>query len=114
MRRLFKGEAVDEAATGATIRKVLQETGELIDPHTAVAMTAAGRLGRKSGATSAPVVVLSTAHPAKFPEAVSKVTGVTPQLPRGVAGLSDKPERFDRLPAEAETIKAYVRAFAEG
>ena len=57
---------------------------------------------------------LSTAHPAKFPDDVAKATGVAPTLPRGSASLAAKSERFDRLPAEAETIKAYVRAFAEG
>jgi threonine synthase len=38
---------------------------------------------------------------------------VTPVLPRGAADLAGRPERYDRLPAETETIKAYVRAFAE-
>ena len=41
-------------------------------------------------------------------------TGETPVMPRTAAHLAGKPERFDRLPADAETIKAYVRAFAEG
>jgi threonine synthase len=75
-----------------------------------VALSALRRAERFGG----PVVVMSTAHAAKFPEAVAKACGVTPELPRGVADLAGRPERFDRLPAEAETIKAYVRAFAEG
>jgi threonine synthase len=58
-------------------------------------------------------VVLATAHAAKFPEDVARASGVTPGLPRAVDGLARRPERFDRLPAEPETIKAYVRAFAE-
>ena len=62
---------------------------------------------------SRPVVVLSTAHAAKFPEDVAKACGASPDLPRGVANLADRRERYDRLPAEAETIKAYVRAFSE-
>jgi threonine synthase len=44
---------------------------------------------------------------------VARASGVTPTLPRGAADLASRRERFDRLPAEAETIKAYVRAFAE-
>ncbi len=60
----------------------------------------------------APLVTLSTAHPAKFPEAVPAATGVTPTSPRAALALADRPERFDRLPADAEAIKAYVRAFA--
>jgi threonine synthase len=109
MRALFRGASVSEDDTAREILRTLNETGELVDPHTAVALAALRRMP-----LDAPVVVMSTAHAAKFPEAVAKACGVTPSLPRGVADLADRPERFDRLPAEAETIKAYVRAFSEG
>jgi len=109
MLQLFRGASVSEADTARAIVSTLNETGELVDPHTAVALAALHRADGLDG----PVVVMSTAHPAKFPEAVAKASGVTPDLPRGVAGLAGRPERFDRLPAEAETIKAYVRAFSE-
>jgi threonine synthase len=59
-------------------------------------------------------VVLSTAHPAKFPDDVAEASGVTPDLPRGAANLADRPERFDRLAADADAIKTFVRTFAEG
>jgi threonine synthase len=91
-----------------TIVSTLNETGELIDPHTAVAVAALSHV-----ALDGPTVVLSTAHPAKFPEDVTKASGVEPALPRGEARHADRSERFDRLPGEADTIKAYVRAFAE-
>jgi threonine synthase len=74
-----------------------------------VGLCALGRAKDMAG----PVVVMSTAHAAKFPEAVGRTTGVAPALPPGVADLASRPERFDHLPADAETIKAYVRAFAE-
>jgi threonine synthase len=109
MRKLFRGVGVDEAATSQAIRSTLETTGELIDPHTAVAVAALARVEAVPG----PVVLLSTAHAAKFPEDVARVSGVTPELPRGAADLADRPERFGRLPAEAETIKGYVRSFAE-
>jgi len=109
MRELFRGVGVSEDETTRAIVSTLNETGELIDPHTAVAVAALRHVGDLTG----PVVVLSTAHPAKFPEDVAKASGVTPALPRGSASLADRPERYDRLPAEPETIKAYVRAFAE-
>jgi threonine synthase len=108
MQEIFTGVAVGEDETARTILSTLNETGELIDPHTAVAVAALRR-----SALEAPAVVLSTAHPAKFPEDVAKASGVTPQLPRGAASLAGRDERFDRLPADADTIKAYVRAFAE-
>ena len=108
MRELFRGASVSEDDTARTMLRTLNETGELIDPHTAVAVSAL----RRADGIEGPVVVMSTAHPAKFPEAVAKACGVTPELPRGVGGLTSRPERFDQLPADAETIKAYVRAFA--
>ena len=110
MREIFSGMSVDEPQTARTILSVLNETGELIDPHTAVGVAAASRTVLLDPTT--PLVVLSTAHPAKFPEAVMAASGQTPYAPRGTADLAARPERFDRLPADAETVKAYVRAFA--
>jgi threonine synthase len=109
MRALFRGVGIGEDETLRAIVATLNETGELIDPHTAVAVAALRRVPDLEG----PVVVLSTAHAAKFPEDVARASGVTPELPRGAANLAALVERFDRLPAESETIKAYVRAFAE-
>jgi threonine synthase len=109
MQAVFTGIAIGEDETLRTIVSTLNETGELIDPHTAVAVAALRHVD-----LDGPTVVLSTAHAAKFPEDVAKASGVTPALPRGVASLADRPERFDRLPGDADTIKAYVRAFAEG
>ena len=109
MQAVFIGVAIGEAETARTILSTLNETGNLIDPHTAVAVAALRHVELEG-----PTVVMSTAHPAKFPEDVAKASGVTPDLPRGVASLADREETFDRLPGEAETIKAYVRAFSEG
>jgi threonine synthase len=109
MRALFDGQAVDEAQTSATIRSTLEQTGELIDPHTAVAMTAAQRVRARS---EAPLIVLSTAHPAKFPEAVLEAAGAEPRLPAAAVGLNARAEHYDRLPNDADAIKAYLRRFA--
>lgn len=108
MQQTFTGVAIGEDETVATIVSTLDETGELIDPHTAVAMAAL-----KHVTLDGPTVVLSTAHAAKFPEDVEKAAGVCPALPRGVASLADKPERFERIAGDAAAIKAYMRGFAE-
>jgi threonine synthase len=109
MRELFRGVAVSEDEIRRTILATLNETGELIDPHTAVAVAGQGKVA----GLDAPIVVLSTAHPAKFPEDVAEAAGVAPDLPRGAASLATRAERFGRLPADAAAIKAHVRAFAE-
>jgi threonine synthase len=112
MRTLFCGDAVDEAETSAEIAQTLKDTGEIIDPHTAVAMRAARRVQAERSDSSIPVIVLSTAHPAKFPEAVREAAGVEPRLPLAAVGLDTKTETFDRLPADAGAVKAYLRTFA--
>jgi threonine synthase len=107
MRALFSGQTVSEAETSQAMAQALKETGELIDPHTAVGYAAARRIER--GAT--PLIVLSTAHPAKFPEAVEAATGQAPALHPRAKDLYALPEAIDRLPAEIEAVKAYVRGF---
>ena len=94
LRKLFTGEAVDEPQTAATMAATLVETGELIDPHTAVAMAAA----KRAGTMATPLVVLSTAHPAKFPEAVEAATGQGAGDPSPLEGPV-RPPRTHRPPA---------------
>ena len=109
MRETFVGASVGEGDTGRTILATLNQTGELIDPHTAVAVAAFNRLRDLAD----PVIILSTAHAAKFPEAVLAASGETPVTPRKAQALAAKPERFDRLPADVAAISDYVRAFAQ-
>ena len=109
LQGMFASATIDDGEVLATIASTHAQTGQVIDPHTAVAVAAL----RRNPETPGPVVVLSTAHPAKFPEDVARATGAAPPLPLGVDDLGGRPERFERLPAEPDTIKGYVRAFAE-
>jgi threonine synthase len=114
MRALFDAVAIGEDETAAAMARTLAETGAFIDPHTAVAVAGAQRAwgSLMTSGDATPLVILSTAHPAKFPEAVAAATGAAPAVPPAVAALASLPERIDRLPAEAEAVKAYVRRFA--
>ena len=109
MRGLFVGAAVSEAETARTIRATLEATGELVDPHTAVGLAAAARIGPADPAT--PLVTLSTAHPAKFPDAVAGAAGVPAPKPAAVAHMAQRPEVFDRIAADVNAAKTYVREF---
>jgi threonine synthase len=98
--------ADDEETLGA-IRRVHAETGRLIDPHTAVAVAAAEKLRVPAGA---PVVVLSTAHPAKFPDAVQRATGQIPPLPPRLRDLMDRPEKMTVLPPDKSLVRDFIAA----
>jgi threonine synthase len=112
MRGLFTGAAVSEAETARTILATRNETGELVDPHTAVGLAAAARIGPADPAT--PLVALATAHPAKFPEAVEAAAGVAPPIPASVARMAQRRERFEPIATDVEAAKRYVREFVQG
>jgi threonine synthase len=105
IRRTFDADRVDEAETAATIRQTYAALKLLIDPHTAVAMTAT-----RKARTDADVVVLATAHPAKFPEAVEQATAVKPQLPERLRWILTAPEKYDTLPSDPRALKDYLAA----
>jgi len=111
IRALFAGAAVSEAETGRTILSTLNETGELVDPHTAVGLAAAARIGPANRTT--PLVTLATAHPAKFPEAALAAAGVAPATPHSVFRLAERTERIKTIAADLETAKVFIRKFAQ-
>ena len=76
----------------------------MIDPHTAIALAAA----RRADLGDVPVVTLATAHPAKFPDAVERATGVRPTLPGRLGDLFDREERYATLPGTFEAVTAYI------
>jgi threonine synthase len=110
-RGLFSAHKVDDTLTMQTIADTYARSGILIDPHTAVAVSAArAELDALPG--RAPMVALATAHPAKFPEAVERATGIRPTQPPELAELSEKRERVTILPNNFGTVKRFIRARA--
>jgi threonine synthase len=107
---LFQGFTLSDEATLAEIRRLHAESAYLADPHTAIG-TAAARALRPED-RGIPVIVASTAHPAKFPDAVEKATGFRPPLPARMADLYDREERYEVLPNDLETIQTAVRGHA--
>jgi threonine synthase len=107
IREEFSSAAVAEKDVAAEIRETWRQAGYMLDPHTAVGVRAAKALRRDNPET--PVVSLATAHPAKFPEAVERATGLRPELPPHLADLMDRPERFSRLPNEQTAIERFIR-----
>jgi threonine synthase len=105
LTRQFKGARADDAETLATIRRVYEATGELVDPHTAVGLSAAQA---ERGTPHVPMVTLATAHPAKFPDAVREATGMRPALPARLSDLMQRPERLTVLPNDRRRIQDFI------
>jgi len=105
VRALFDAGRVDEPGTLAAIADCHSRFGETIDPHTAIGYAVAQQHRRDP---AIPMVVLATAHPAKFPDAVEKATGVRPPLPARLGDLLDRAERVDGLPNDIEALKAMI------
>ena len=104
LRARYSAFASDDAETRAAIAVIYSQTGRIIDPHTAVGVAAAMKMDRGSS----PVVILSTAHPAKFPQAVSEAIGTPPQVPARLSGLEERAENYVVSAPEASLIKQII------
>jgi threonine synthase len=105
IRADFDAGRADENETNAAIRAAWREAGDLVDPHTAVALAVADR---DASNTTVPNIVLSTAHAAKFPEAVEAACGVRPELPAWLEGLMTRPEKITIMKNDQAEIERFV------
>ncbi|MFV2091739.1 MAG: threonine synthase [Hyphomicrobiales bacterium] len=108
LRANFDAGSADEAQTADMIARIHDDTGMLIDPHTAVALHVARAQKQGDGGHGSPMVVLSTAHAAKFPDAVEAACGIRPPLPPAFGRLMQDPERMTALPNDIAAVEAFI------
>jgi len=108
IQKEFLSKSVNEDETIETIRSFYEQTGYVLDPHTAVGVNAG--LARRTAET--PMICLATAHPAKFGEAVSKAIGREPELPPSLADLHSRESRCEVLDADVEVVKTFIHNHA--
>jgi len=99
----FTSEMLDENETVEMIKKINDENQIVVDPHTAVGIGAVKKLGLEKNC-----VVLSTAHPCKFPKAIEDAIAKTENLPDSLKYINDREEKFEVLPNDLEKVKKYV------
>jgi threonine synthase len=104
-RDTFAAVSASEEEVADAIRRVRAGSGYLMDPHTACGMVSLEKATRQD---AAPGVVLATAHPAKFPDAMERITGVRPPLPQRFARLADEPERTSVVENDLGAVKRFV------
>jgi threonine synthase len=107
IRANFSADRADEAEVAATIRAVRREIGHFVDPHTAVGIAVAEKEARDP---AIPMIVLGTAHPAKFPDAVEAACGARPPLPDWLADLPERAEHVTVLPADQTQVEQFILA----
>ena len=103
IKKNFVSEMLDENETVEMIKTINNEHKIVVDPHTAVGIGAARKLGLEKNC-----VVLSTAHPCKFPQAIEDAISRTEDLPDSLNYVYDRKEKFELLPNEIEKVKGYV------
>jgi threonine synthase len=108
LRARYSAFASNDDETRAAIKAVYKLTGRIIDPHTAVGVAAAMKMAHQDQKPLSPVVILSTAHPAKFPQAVQEAIGTLPPEPDRLSGLKNLPERLDILDNDPVLIKRFI------
>jgi threonine synthase len=106
IRADFAAGRADEAEVAETIARTYNATGFLADPHTAVGLAVA----RRYALPHVPMVTLSTAHAAKFGDAVKAAAGIEPRLPKGFEAIMARREQYATLANSAAEVEDHIRA----
>ena len=104
LREDFISESLSEDETKIVIKKINEKYNILVDPHTAVGIGVLDKLSNDG--TN---IILSTAHPSKFPETVKDATGKDPELPDEIKRVMEEKEKFDILPNDLNSIKKFIK-----
>lgn len=108
LREAFAADRASEEDTANTIRALVSDCDYLMDPHTAVGVHVARKFAEGEQDSTTPMVVLSTAHPAKFPAAVEAASGHYPALPNWMTDLMERKEKLTVLDNNVETVERFV------
>ncbi|PZQ46486.1 MAG: threonine synthase [Micavibrio aeruginosavorus] len=105
-RKTFSAYRCSDEKTLSIMQNCYRDTGYLVDPHTAVGLSAAIENGHDP---SIPLVALACAHPAKFPDAVEKATGIKPPLPSHLSDLYERKEILTVLPNDLLKLQTHIK-----
>lgn len=105
LREDFDSGRASEEETMSMITQAQNTMGELLCPHSAVGVKVADE-HRKTGT---PMITLATAHPAKFPDAVEKASGIRPGLPQRMADLYERSERITRAANDLAALETIIK-----
>jgi len=99
----FISESISEQELLYCIKKTYENHKIIIDPHTAVGLGALEKINLTDKS-----IVLSTAHPCKFPEAINKAINIKSELPNNFNYILNEKEKFDVIKNNTEEVKKYI------
>jgi threonine synthase len=105
LQRRYLAARANDDETITAIARVHAQSGVVIDPHTAVGVVAEEKLNQR---LNGQVVLLATAHPAKFPDAVRQAIGKAPELPRNLSDILSRKERYTVLPNAVSAVRDFI------
>ena len=95
---------MDENEVLNTIKTVYKKFDKVLDPHSAIGYGAFDKVNLKGNN-----IVLATAHPCKFPEAIEKAINIKVELPNELAFILDEKENYDIFDTDVEKIKQHIK-----
>ena len=107
MRNMVFPESIDDESTLNAIKTAWDKYGIYLDPHGAVAFVAAQRIAN-SRSFNGHIVILSTAHPAKYADLIFKATGRTLSMPEHLASLNSRTEPIAEITADLEALESAI------
>jgi threonine synthase len=108
MRSDLFAVSISDAETRETIQTVMQDHQTMLEPHGAVGWAGLVRY-LATHPSEATAISLETAHPAKFPEEIQKLTGQEPDLPPSLQGIEDLPENYGEMAVDYDDFKAHLQ-----
>ena len=103
--KLFSSSRVSDDHTKELIRKIFHSQDYILDPHTAIALDEALNQSDENNH----YIVLSTAHPAKFPKVYEELGINLSNIPKALTGLYEKPERLHTFDAKYDEIVNFIK-----
>ena len=104
IRKDFLSESMNEEEVIETIRNIYNKYNVILDPHTAIGLGALNKINIEGDN-----IVLATAHPCKFPDAIDKSISIKPSLPSELQYIMDKKEHYDIVPNNVSKTKQYIK-----
>ena len=108
IRKDFDSYSINDEETCKIINRIYQENEEILDPHTATGIGATDLYQKSKDYKDEYVVILATAHPAKFPDSVKKSGAPEPKLPLFLSDLMDKKEEMTIIDKDLAKVKEFI------